>query len=96
MFRREITPSGERSLKKLPREVRRALLDASAALEEDPFRAGERLHGPLAFLYSFHLKIQNVKYRMAYTIDTEKQIVLVHYIGPREGFYDRLLRHFGR
>ena len=96
MFRREITKSGERTLNKLPKLVRQGILDVSVELERDPFHVGERLHGPLAFLYSFHFKIQNVKYRMAYTIDAEKQIVLVHHIGPREGFYDRLLRHFGR
>ena len=96
MFRREITPAGERSLKKLSLDARRALLDASVVLEQDPFRAGEKLHGQLSFLFSFHFKHDNVKYRMAYTINVEQKLILIHFVGMRGGFYERLLRTFQR
>ena len=95
MYRREITPAGERTLRKLEKEVRAALVETSRTLDQDPFGNGERLHGPLKFLYSFHFKCNNVSYRAAYTIDVAKSIILIHYVGPRESFYDRLRRQLG-
>ena len=93
MYQRVITPSGKRSIKKLPRNVRTALIEATKILEKNPI-AGERLSGVLHFLYSFHFKFQNVHYRVAYTINTGKRLVVIHFANTRENFYEKLRRIF--
>lgn len=93
MYRRVITPSAKRSLKRLSQPVQHELLNASTILATDPY-IGEKLHGSLSFLRSFHFKFQNVHYRMAYSVDTQNQLIIVHLVGPRENFYDRLRRLF--
>lgn len=93
MYQLVITPSAKRSLKKLPTKVRLDLLKASQILESKPF-TGEKLTGPLAFLYSFHFRSRGVDYRLAYTIDSDDQKVIVHLAHTRENFYQKLRRLF--
>lgn len=93
MHKRFVTTSGKRSLKKLPKDVRDALFKATELLETNPY-AGEKLSGSLYFLYSFHFKIGSVEYRAAYTIDNEKQLVIIHFAHTRENFYEKLRRLF--
>lgn len=93
MYRRVVTPSAKRSLKKLPRRVREDILGASSVLETDPF-AGERLSGSLHFLYSLHFKSNNVQYRLAYGIDHEQKLIIFHFAHTRENFYEKLKRLF--
>ena len=93
MYQRVVTPSAKRSLKKLPRHIRTDLLLATEVLQQEPY-AGAKLSGPLHFLYSFHFKSHNVQYRVAYTIDTENKLVIVHFAGVRENFYEKLRRLF--
>lgn len=93
MFKIVITPSAKKSAKKLPQAVREEILEQSEKLKENPY-LGEKLSGSLHFLYSFHMVIQGVHYRLAYTIDTGKKLIITHLIGPREGFYQRLRRFF--
>ncbi len=92
-YQRVITTAAARSLKRLSQNAQEALLEATIALTTDPY-AGERLHGPLSFLFSFHFKFGNVQYRVAYTIDTDRGLIIIHYVGPRENFYERLRRLF--
>lgn len=94
MYQLVITPSAKRSLKKLPLAVRQALLAATRVLTDNPF-AGEKLSGSLAFLYSFHFKTDNVQYRIAYQVDAEKQLIIIHFAHTRENFYDKVRRLFG-
>lgn len=93
MYQREVTPSGKRSLKKLPLKVREDLITATKILETNPY-AGEKLSGALYFLYSFHFKSVNTEYRVAYTIDNEKKLVTIHFANTRENFYEKLRRLF--
>ncbi len=93
MFQLVITASAKRSLKKLPLKVRQALLSATEILETNPY-AGEKLSGVLNFLYSFHFKINNTHYRLAYTIDLDKRFIIVHFANTRENFYEKLRRLF--
>jgi len=92
-YKRFITSSAKRSFKKLPKRIREDILVATEALENNP-SAGERLTGPLSFIYSFHFKSQNVEYRVAYTIDQERKYIIMHLAGPRENFYEKLRRLF--
>jgi mRNA-degrading endonuclease RelE of RelBE toxin-antitoxin system len=93
MYRRVITSSAKRSLKRLPLNVREDLLTESKILETKPLD-GDKLSGPLYFLYSFHFKSNNVNYRVAYTIDHGKHEVVMHFAGTRENFYRKLRRLF--
>lgn len=94
MFEIVITRTAKKAAKKLPSAVREEIVKQSQQLKENPY-LGERLSSSLHFLYSFHLTAEGIHYRFAYTIDTEKQQVVVHLIGPREGFYQRLRRLLG-
>ena len=93
MYRRAVTSSAKRSLKKLPRNVREDLVKATNVLEINPL-AGEKLSGSLYFLYSFHFKSNNVDYRLAYTIDHDKKRIIIHFAHTRENFYEKLRRIF--
>jgi len=93
MYLRVITPSASRSLKKLPKRIRELLVIATEILEQNPY-AGEKLTGPLYFLYSFHFKIGTTEYRVAYTINHEKGLVIVHLAHTRENFYEKVRRLF--
>jgi mRNA-degrading endonuclease RelE of RelBE toxin-antitoxin system len=91
MFQLFITSSAKRSAKRLPRQVREEVIAQSEKLKENPY-LGEKLTGPLHFLYSLHIKMNNIHYRVAYTVDAEQKRITVYLIGPREGFYQRLTR----
>lgn len=90
-YTRVITPSGKRSLKRLSSDAQQELLHATKILIHNPL-AGEKLHGSLSFLFSFHWKFQNVHYRVAYSVDSERRLIIIHLVGPRENFYERLRR----
>ena len=92
-YRVYITPSARKEVKRFPKRVKEAILDASAVLERDPF-AGERLTGSLHMLYSFHFTSGESQYRVAYSLDHLRQLVIVHLIHSRENFYEKLKRIF--
>lgn len=93
MYQRVITPSAKKSLRRLAKDAQVELLNATTVLDNNP-HAGEKLHGSLNFLFSFHFKYHNVHYRVAYSIKPESQLIIIHLVGPRENFYDRLKRLF--
>lgn len=66
-----------------------------AALLTNPY-AGERLSGPLDFLYSYHFTVFGQPLRAAYTVNATDKAVTLHYIGPRGEFYQRLRHLFGK
>jgi mRNA-degrading endonuclease RelE of RelBE toxin-antitoxin system len=94
MFEIVITRAAKKLGKKLPKAVKEEVVKQSQQLKENPY-LGERLSGSLHFLYSFHLTVEGVHYRFAYSIDTAKQHIMVHLIGSREGFYQKLKRLLG-
>lgn len=93
MYKRVITPSAKRSLKKLPLQIRKDIIGATEILEHNPC-TGKQLSGSLCFLYSFHFKCSNVAYRVAYTIDLKNKLIVIHLAGTRENFYEKLSRLF--
>jgi mRNA-degrading endonuclease RelE of RelBE toxin-antitoxin system len=92
-YRVYITPSARKEAKKLPKSVRDAAFQATKDLEREPF-AGERLTGSLHMLYSFHFTEGQSQYRIAYTVNHPRQLVIVHLIHSRENFYEKLKRLF--
>ncbi|MEX0622076.1 MAG: type II toxin-antitoxin system RelE/ParE family toxin [Candidatus Woykebacteria bacterium] len=74
----------------LPKEeLRKEIISATKVLEENPL-AGEKLSGSLSFLYSFHFNYEDVQYRVAYTIDQNEKLVIIHFADKRENFYEKL------
>jgi len=88
-----ITPSARRDTKRFPKDVKEAIIEASAVLERDPF-AGERLTGSLHMLYSLHFTAGQSQYRIAYSLNHPRRLVIVHLIQSRENFYEKLKRIF--
>lgn len=86
-----ITPTGQRSLKKLPKSLQKILLELSLSLKDNPL-AGEKLKGSLTFLRSLHTRIKNTDYRIAYEIIETKSELVIHYLASRENFYKQLER----
>lgn len=93
MYKVVATPSGRRSIKKLPVQVREILIMESVVLETNPM-AGQKLSGSLGFLYSFHFKYKKVEYRFVYTVKEEEKIIEIHFADVRENFYEKLRRIF--
>ena len=91
MFQLVITPPAKRSAKKLPKTIRKEIVEQSQKLKQNPY-LGEKLSGSLHFLYSFHLRIRGANYRLAYSINKSQKLIIIHLIGPREGFYKKLKR----
>jgi len=89
MYKRVITPSAKRSLKKLPLNLRKEIVSSTKNLEQNPL-SGEKLSGSLSFLYSLHFRQEDVQYRVAYTIDHKKKLVILHFADKRENFYEKL------
>ena len=90
-----ITPAAERALKGLPRDVEHFILGEFAGIiRRNPF-AGTQLSGPLAWLHSFHFTIGGQPYRVAYSIDRTASKILVHFVGHRSGFYERVRKRLG-
>lgn len=85
------TSSGKRALKKLPREVKRHLLEKLQALKTDP-RLGEQLEGEFRSLRSLHTQSAGTDYRVAYEVDDKEQAVIIWYASSRENFYKELRR----
>ena len=92
-FQVYITPSARKEARKLPKSVRQAAITAAFTLERDPL-VGERLTGSLHMLYSFHFASGSSQYRIAYSLDHTRRLVIVHLIQSRENFYEKLKRMF--
>lgn len=82
-------PPGERSFKKLPKSVRKYILNELQVLCDDPF-VGYPLRGKLKDFFSFHLKFKNTAYRVVYKVDATSQSILIYYASTRENFYKDL------
>lgn len=93
MFELIVTSSAKRIIKKLPRIVREKLVLSSEVLRVNPF-VGEKLSGSLHFLYSLHFSSGGVQYRAVYTINEQEKQIIVHYVGSRENFYEKVKRLF--
>ena len=79
-------PGVKKDLRRISPEARDSLLERILPLlEENPYQ-GEPLHGPLRRFW----KYRTGNYRITYSINKERQEIIVIEIGPRGGFYERL------
>ena len=91
-----LTPAAERSCKKLPRPVADFVFGDLAILLRDNAFAGKPLVSPLAPMRSVHFSVGGQPYRAAYEIEELSHRVIIHFVGYRGGFYERLRRLLGR
>lgn len=83
--------SFDKSLRKLSSDVAEHIENVVFQLEDNP-RAGEQLKGEFRHLWSLHTKLDNVQYRVIYSLDTIKREVMLHYASSRENFYKEVKR----
>lgn len=89
-----ISAPAEKVFMKFPERTRKEVEKELSLLRTNPF-AGERLSGPLSFLYSYHFTVFGKYFRAAYTIDITQKKITLQYLGPRGNFYERLRRLLG-
>lgn len=87
----QVTPSFERSFKKLPSSVRTFVKQQVFGLEVNPL-LGKPLKNQFRLFRSLHLKLNNISYRVVYTVNDSKQVIDLHYVATRENFYSELRR----
>lgn len=93
MYELVVLKSAAKQLSKFDKPVRNKIITVLGEIAENPF-IGECLKGDLATLYSYHLKVMGVEYRIAYQIKEREIVVIIMQIGTRENFYEELKKRF--
>ena len=93
MYDLVVLQSASRQLNKFDKPVRTKVIAVLEKIAENPF-IGDRLKGDLATIYSYHLQVTGVEYRIAYQIREQEIVVVVMQIGTRENFYEELKRRY--
>lgn len=93
-FRFEFDEAAARDLRTLTRRDQPLLLSIVTehipAILRDPHRAGEKKKGELAHVRAYNLKVNNVAYRLVYTITGD--VILFVAIGVHDEAYARAAR----
>ncbi|EIW18741.1 MULTISPECIES: type II toxin-antitoxin system RelE/ParE family toxin [Pelosinus] len=89
MYEVVILNSAAKQLRNLDKPIKNKIIIILEKIAENPF-VGERLKGNLTAIYSYHLKIASVEYRIAYQIKEQEIIIVIMQIGTRENFYEEL------
>ena len=76
MYEVIILNSASRQLKKFDKLVRNKIITVLERIATNPF-IGDQLKGNLATIYSYHLKVSGVEYRIAYQIKEQEIVVVV-------------------
>jgi len=85
----EITSAALRQAKKLPKNVRQAIVQKSEGLSKNPL-IGEKLRGKYSFLRSFHFSFKGTQYRVIYETDHRLKKIYVRLVDSRENLYRNL------
>lgn len=91
-----LTRTADKCQKKLDKPLRVKVRDSLLEIATDPENHGEKLCTPLTDVYSHHIKYKGKEFRVAYTIDEDEQIVVVHLIAAHENFYRKLRQVLNR
>lgn len=91
-YKDEYHPKVKHDLKKLDKPVVKEIFEIHIEKILQNPNLGEQLYGDLEGVSSYHLRKNRVDYRIAYTINEDKQIVYIVLIGKREDFYEILKR----
>jgi mRNA interferase RelE/StbE len=87
MYNPVYLPSFNREVKKIDKLLKKRVKEEVELLITDPSK-GEELTGDLQGFQSYHLKYNQVQYRIAYKVEGE-DIVFIKF-GKRENFYKEL------
>lgn len=82
MFAIQYSPAVIKDIHRLPQPWRRKILNAIEGLKSNPF-AGKKLHGKLASCHSLRVW----PYRIIYTIQKHRLVIIIVAIGHRQGVY---------
>lgn len=82
MYRVEFVHAVEKQLSKLPHKQQQRITAAVVGLREDPY-SGKKLSGKYRDYYSLRVW----PYRVIYTVQQQKLLVLIIRIGHRQGVY---------
>lgn len=93
MYELVVLNSAARQLKKYDKPIRTRIINALDQIAENPF-IGEMLKGNLSILYSYHLKVAGVEYRIAYQVKEQELVIVIIQLGTREKFYEELKKRF--
>lgn len=90
MYEIFLTNTANKSQKKLDKPLRIKIKESLMEIAADPENKGEKLTSPLTDIYSHHVKYTGKEFRIAYTIDPQSLVVIIHLIAAHENFYKRL------
>ncbi len=91
-YRDEYHPKVKPDLKRLDRQVITEIFNTHIEkILREPY-TGEKLHGDLEGVFSYHFRKDKVDYRIAYLIEETKKIVYILMVRKRESFYEILKR----
>lgn len=91
-YKDEYHPKIKSDLRKLDKGALREIYDIHLEnVLHEPY-SGEKLHGDLEGVSSYHFRKNKVDYRIAYSIEEVKKVVYFLMIGKRENFYEILKR----
>jgi mRNA interferase RelE/StbE len=93
MYELVVLNSAVKQLKKLDKSLKTRIIAALDKIAENPF-IGDRLKGDLSTIYTYHLHVTGVEYRIAYQIKEQEIVVVVMQLGTRENFYEELKKRF--
>jgi addiction module RelE/StbE family toxin len=92
MYKDLYHPAVKKDLKKIDKSTKDDIKEIwIPKLLSKPFE-GEELTGPLAGIRSYHFSVGRVQYRIAYSINENKNIIKMLMIAKRESFYQILKR----
>lgn len=91
-----LTKTADKCQKKLDKPLRIKVRDSILMIADDPENVGEKLSTPLTGVYSHHIKYKGKEFRVAYTIDEEDMVVVIHLIAAHENFYRKLKQVLSR
>jgi mRNA interferase RelE/StbE len=84
MYKVAFSKEAARTLEKLTPQMQRRIITALEKIKANPLK-GKRLRGGLEGLFSLRIG----EMRVVYEIDSTKQVVVVHGIGPRGDIYKK-------
>lgn len=85
-------PKVKSDLKRLNKPVVKDIYDIHIDRLLNNPEIGEKLHGGLEGVFSYHFRKNKVDYRIAYIVEEASSIVYIAMIGKRENFYEILKR----
>ncbi|MCK4796855.1 MAG: type II toxin-antitoxin system RelE/ParE family toxin [Spirochaetes bacterium] len=79
-----ITPKFQKTIKKLPKNIKRKLDDEVKKIIDDP-NIGQEKNGKLSGIFVHKFKVKTQLYLLAYEFDKDSRIL--HALGSHENFY---------